>query len=139
MFTEIINMLLGRPSRTETLGLSPVGVAVIETDGSIEQTDNLKSAYQGATGTGLHVRSDSFDRALTLPGVIARQIGERALCDICTECPIYRVCGAGLYAHRYRAENGFDNPSVYCADLQRLIYHVRRVAQAQVDDFRRKQ
>jgi uncharacterized protein len=139
MFTAILNLLFGRPSHTETLGTSPIGVVVIETDGSVEQTDNLKSAYQGATATGLHVRTDSFDRALLLPGVVARQIGERALCDTCLECPIHRVCGAGLYAHRYRAENGFDNPSVYCEDLKRLIYHVRRVVQAQVDGLRQQQ
>ena len=34
-------------------------------------------------------------------------------------------CGGGLYTHRHRAQNGFDNPSVYCADLLALISHVR--------------
>jgi len=32
-----------------------------------------------------------------------------------------RACGGGLYAHRYKSGNGFDNPSVYCADLKVLI------------------
>jgi uncharacterized protein len=126
MFAEVINLLLGGQSRSETLGISPIGVLVIETDGSIEQADSLKSSYHGAPATGLHVQEDSFDRALMLPGIVARQIGERALCDTCLSCPIHRVCGAGLYAHRYKYENGFDNPSVYCEDLKRLIYHVRR-------------
>jgi uncharacterized protein len=27
--------------------------------------------------------------------------------------------------HRYRVANGFDNPSVYCADLMKLITHIR--------------
>ncbi|HEU4426773.1 MAG TPA: radical SAM protein, partial [Pilimelia sp.] len=47
------------------------------------------------------------------------------LCDTCLACPIHRVCGAGHYAHRYRAGEGFHNPSVYCADLRRLITHVQ--------------
>jgi uncharacterized protein len=38
---------------------------------------------------------------------------------------VHRVCGAGHYAHRYRPGTGFRNPSVYCADLRRLIGHVR--------------
>ena len=35
------------------------------------------------------------------------------------------ICGGGLYPHRYRAGSGFRHPSVYCADLLRLITHVR--------------
>ena len=34
-------------------------------------------------------------------------------------------CGGGLYAHRYRTGSGFMNPSVYCADLEKIITHVR--------------
>jgi uncharacterized protein len=34
------------------------------------------------------------------------------------------ICGGGLYPHRYREGAGFRNPSVYCADLLRLITHV---------------
>jgi uncharacterized protein len=34
-------------------------------------------------------------------------------------------CGGGLYAHRYRSATGFDNPSVYCADLEKIITHIR--------------
>jgi uncharacterized protein len=37
-------------------------------------------------------------------------------------------CGGGLYAHRYRADNGFDNPSAYCPDLLKLITHIRGCA-----------
>jgi uncharacterized protein len=44
---------------------------------------------------------------------------------------VVAVCGGGNYAHRYRADVGFRNPSVYCADLYRLIRHVaERIGQA---------
>jgi uncharacterized protein len=36
-----------------------------------------------------------------------------------------RICGGGLYPHRYRNGEGFRHPSVYCADLMRVISHVR--------------
>jgi uncharacterized protein len=126
LFEEIINLVLGGSSRSEQVGLSPVAVAVVESDGSIEQVDSLKSAYAGACHTGLNVRTDSFDAALDHPGVVARQIGRKALCEECLGCPIHQVCGAGHYAHRYRAGDGFRNPSVYCRDLERLIRHVGR-------------
>ncbi|SEG16133.1 uncharacterized protein SAMN04489712_103444 [Thermomonospora echinospora] len=126
MFSEIIRLLVGRPSRSESIGLSPVAVAVVETNGGIEQVDTLKSAYEGATSTPLHVSRDSFDTALLLPRIAARQIGRRALAAECRSCPLQRVCGGGLYTHRYRSGSGFANPSVYCPDLFRLISHIQR-------------
>jgi uncharacterized protein len=125
LFSEIVRLLFGRPSRTEAVGLSPVALVVVETDGFIEQVDTLKAAYDGAAATGLHIDRDDFGAALALPSVVARQIGERGLSDACRACPIHRVCGGGLYAHRYRAGSGFANPSVYCRDLYRLITHIR--------------
>jgi uncharacterized protein len=125
LFSEIIRLLWGRHSRSETLGLSPVAVVVVETNGAIEQVDTLKSAYEGATGTLLHVLRDSFDTALLLPAIAARQIGEQALSDDCLACELVRICGGGLYPHRYRSGSGFRNRSVYCRDLYRLITHIR--------------
>ncbi len=126
LFDEIMSLLLGRASRAEQVGLSPVAVAVIESDGDIELVDSLKTAYPGAAATGLDVRTHAFDQALTHPGVVARQIGVEALGDECRACPIGRICGGGHYAHRYRAGTGFRHPSVYCDDMQVLIGHIAR-------------
>ena len=43
----------GQP--TEALGLGPAGLVVIETDGSYEQVDSLKVAFEGAPETGPNV------------------------------------------------------------------------------------
>ncbi|MFF9361975.1 FxsB family cyclophane-forming radical SAM/SPASM peptide maturase [Streptomyces griseoluteus] len=124
LFEECLALLLGLPAATESLGLAPFDAVVIETDGSIEQVDSLKSAYDGAAETGLDVFGHDFDQALAHPGVAARQAGLAGLAGRCRACPLVPVCGGGHYAHRYRAGHGFDNPSVYCADLQRFIRHV---------------
>lgn len=124
LFEECIALLLGRPSAGESLGLAPFTAVVVETDGSIEQVDSLKSAYEGAAATGLDVFRHSFDDALRHPAVAARQAGAAALGADCRACPLLTVCGGGHYAHRYRTGHGFTNPSVYCADLQRFIRHV---------------
>jgi uncharacterized protein len=97
---------------------------VVDTDGSIKQLDSLSSAYSGAADTGLHILTDSFDAALGHPTTVARQIGADALSPLCRACPVMRICGGGLYPHRYREGEGFRHPSVYCADLMRLIAHV---------------
>lgn len=138
LFSEIIRLLLGGASTTEVVGLSPVGVVVVETDGSIEGSDALKSAYEGAPATGLNVTRDPFDAALRLPSTAARQIGDLALSGACRACRLRRVCGGGLYAHRYRAGSGFANPSVYCPDLFRLITHIRRVVESDVAALRER-
>ena len=46
-FDSIMSTLRGGDSFTEALGLGPVGLVVIETDGSYEQVDSLKAAYRG--------------------------------------------------------------------------------------------
>jgi len=139
LFEDIMKLLLGVDVSNETLALSPKRIVVIETDGAVEVADNLKIAYQGAGSTGLDVDRNPLDQALELPGVVARQLGERSLCPQCRGCDIRHVCGAGLYAHRYRPGTGFYNPSVYCPDLIKLIGHVRETMRADIAEQQKKQ
>ncbi|MGC4845926.1 FxsB family cyclophane-forming radical SAM/SPASM peptide maturase [Micromonospora sp. DT15] len=106
---------------TEAFGLAPADVLVVEADGTWEQVDSLKTAYHGAAGTGFDVFDHSVDEVTRHPGVAVRQDGVAGLCATCRACPVVDRCGGGLYAHRWRTGSGFDNPSVYCADLLRLI------------------
>ncbi|MFF1717912.1 FxsB family cyclophane-forming radical SAM/SPASM peptide maturase [Streptomyces sviceus] len=125
---SVLRTLRGASSLTESLGLAPVELAVIETDGALEQADSLKTAYDGAPGTGMDVRANSLDEMAVHPGIVARQLGLDGLCETCRDCPVVRSCGGGLYAHRYRSGSGaggFMNPSVYCADLKQLITGIR--------------
>ena len=133
LFEEIMSLLLGGTSDSEIVGLSPARMVVIETDGSIEQADTLKVAFDQAPATGLHLRAEPLDAALMLPAIAARQLGVQALSPKCRACRVHQVCGGGLYAHRYRAGTGFANPSVYCPDLMRLIGHIRKRIQADLD------
>ncbi len=139
MFEEIIHGLFGGTPRVEGLGLAPLGMAVVETDGTIELSDTLKSTYPGASATGLDVRSHSFDDVLELPAVREQQLGRQGLPDDCASCEVARVCGAGLRAHRYQAATGFANPSVYSPDLRRLIRHIGTVLRRDVAGLRATQ
>jgi uncharacterized protein len=129
LFSELIQLILGRPGEVEGLGLVPSTLIVVDTDGSIKQLDSLSSTYPGAADTGLDVMSGGFDDALDHPTTVARQIGADALAAECQECPVMEICGGGLYPHRFREGEGFRHASVYCDDLLKLITHVRaRVA-----------
>jgi uncharacterized protein len=123
-FDSILSTLNGGESQTEALGLSPVALVVIETDGSYEQVDSLKVVFDGAPGTGLHVFRDTLTAVANHPALVARQQGLAGLCRTCQECPVVASCGGGLYTHRYRTGTEFANTSVYCADLMKLITYI---------------
>ncbi|MFF5706306.1 radical SAM/SPASM protein FxsB, inactivated metallohydrolase extension form [Streptomyces sp. NPDC012794] len=121
LFESLLSTLRGGPSLTESLGLAPADLVVVETDGTLEQADSLKSAFDGAAATGFNVFDHTFDEVAAHPGVRARQLGLAGVSGTCRRCPVVRSCGGGLYTHRYREANGFDNPSVYCSDLRELV------------------
>ena len=121
LFSSVLSTLSGGPSLTESLGLAPTDLVVVETDGQLEQVDSLKSAYEGAAATGFDVFEHSFDDVAAHPGVRARQLGLAGVSETCRRCPVVRSCGGGLYTHRYSSAGDFDNPSVYCADLKALV------------------
>ncbi|XRQ11320.1 FxsB family cyclophane-forming radical SAM/SPASM peptide maturase [Actinomadura welshii] len=129
LFEEILNLLLGGQSRSENIGLSPVAMLVVDTDGTLQQVDTLKTSYPGAPETGLTVFDSRFDDAMWHPGVVARQIGVAALSATCRSCAVRDICGGGAYAHRHREGRGYLNPSVYCPDLMKLIGHIGRTVQ----------
>ena len=131
-FESLVGLLLGSESGCELLGLNPLGYAIIDTDGAYRQTEALNAAYDGAAATGLTVFDASVDTLLEHPGFAARQTGRAGLAAQCRSCDLVRVCGGGHYAHRYRPGSGFDNPSVYCDDLQMLITHAGRRVEADV-------
>lgn len=124
-FDSVIRTTCGLGSLTEALGLEHCDLIVVETDGSYEQADSLKTAFDGAPATGCDVYHHDLDAAARHPGFAARQRGLEGLCEACQGCPVVTSCGGGLYAHRYDPAGGFDNPSVYCADLMKLISHIR--------------
>ncbi|MEH0937932.1 FxsB family cyclophane-forming radical SAM/SPASM peptide maturase [Micromonospora psammae] len=121
LLESLLATAAGGASRTEAVGLGPADLVVVETDGTFEQVDSLKSAFDGAAATGLDVFRHRVDDAAAHPMIAVRQIGLAGLCATCRACPVVHRCGGGLFAHRYRSGNGFDNPSVYCADLRELI------------------
>ena len=133
VFDSIRSALAGHGSLTEALGTEPSDLAVVETDGAIEQADSLKTAYDGAPATGFDVFRHSFDDAAAHAGFAARRVNREGLCAQCRRCEVVDICGGGLYAHRYRGANGFDNPSVHCADLLKLIKHVDAAAHTVVE------
>lgn len=137
LFDEILAVLLGGRSRVESVGGEAPAVVVVETEGGIETSDMLTAAYPGAGRTGFHIGANSFDEVLSRPASSLADPPGPTLPPACRPCRVRRVCGGGLYAHRYRQGSGFANPSVFCRDLYRLITHIRSAAARDVAKMRR--
>jgi uncharacterized protein len=132
IFNSIIGLLCGRASLVESLGLEAIDLVVVETNGEIEAVDSLKAVFEGASELGYNVFDHPFDLVARHAGVKARQLGVDSLAQACRECPVVDLCGGGYLPHRYSAERGFDNPSVYSSDLKRLITHIAETIQREL-------
>jgi uncharacterized protein len=124
LFDSILELLLGSSSKTEAIGLDSPYAITIETDGTLEVTDALKTTAPGLGALGMSVHGAAFDDAMRLPGVRATH---RVLANLgtgCSICPKVHICGGGQYSHRFDPTGRFTYPSVYCRDLYRLITHI---------------
>ena len=130
MFDSLRSTAEGGPSGSEQFGTDAVDLLVVDTDGQWEQADSIKTAFDGAPWTGMHVLTHSVDEVSRFAAIALRQQGVAGLSAICGSCPVVKQCGGGLYAHRYRPGSGFDNPSVYCADLRELVTEVNNLTSA---------
>lgn len=121
-------LILGGHASKEGKGTKVYGIVVIDTDGTIAKNDTLKSARDGAdrfrTDWSIHrdrladvVRSAEFQSYTLL---------QHPTSEVCRRCPYLSVCGGGMPLFRWRDDNGYDNPSVYCYDHQYVIDHIRR-------------
>jgi uncharacterized protein len=124
-FDAIIRRLCGAAAGVESLGTTPVDLIVVETNGELEAVDSLKATYDGATRLGYNLFEHDLDTVAADRRVQARQLQAPGLCRRCQECSLVQVCGGGYLPHRYAGGEDFANPSVYCADLIKLIRHIR--------------
>ena len=125
-FRDIIALLAGAHTSSEEWGLQPVDFAVIEANGEIQAVDTLKVCYPGANHLGLNIFTSSIDAMYTAPAVLERQNRWSTLAAVCQTCPVVQVCGGGYFPHRYSRARAFDNPSVYCQDLLKMIQEIHR-------------
>jgi uncharacterized protein len=125
LFEEIIYRLFGHPGTLESLGLEDVSLITIGVNGNYEQVDTMKSVFPGAHEISLNVDTSEIDDVLNHKNIIDRQSGISSLSDKCKQCSIVNICGGGYYPHRYSSRNEFNNPSVYCSALMKLIKHIK--------------
>ncbi|MBC2807070.1 FxsB family radical SAM/SPASM domain protein (plasmid) [Rhizobium ruizarguesonis] len=125
LFEILMNRILGGDAKIDALGGGTNNVVVVETDGSLEPVDVLKACGEGITKTNVNVENNEIDDIFESELVRRYVGGAEFLCEKCSYCEVKGVCGGGYLPHRFRSENGFDNESVYCRDLEKLIRHIK--------------
>jgi uncharacterized protein len=125
-FEDIIRAVLGGKVQSDAISNGRANYLVIDTDGTIQALDALKVCHEGLPESGLNVSDHGFDDLDKGLPLLYRIVNESIpLCSTCQQCPERETCGGGYLPHRYSRDKGFDNPSIWCKDLQKLFTHIR--------------
>lgn len=124
IFREIVLGVLGRQPMLDSLGLSDVGIFVLETDGGLEPIDTFKCCGESYTKLNLNISNSSLEDLENHPSLIALVNKSSSLSTKCLSCEYLEMCGGGYMPHRF---NGFDfkSPSVYCNTLFSLCSFIK--------------
>lgn len=120
-------VLLGGTSRLETIGNNPPRYVFIETNGDMEGLDCLRVCKNGFTRTGFSVLNHGFPEfAGSTSEIVSLMLDGAEVPKGCLGCEEVKNCGGGYLPHRYSQDGSFDNPSVWCADLKKVFFQMRR-------------
>ena len=124
---DMIKLSLGGRARKEGVGVSDYGIVIIDTDGTIAKNDTLKSTRNSADAFESHwsVMTHRLSAVAATREFKSYHAAQRPTSSICTACPDLAICGGGMPTHRWRDDNGLDNPTIFCADQRLLIAKVR--------------
>lgn len=122
----IMRGLLGENPSSDSFGLGELTYLTIETDGSYHTTDIMKVAYENASALGVTLQNSTIADALQHKKVLAYNhlLSTETLPSKCKSCSVRDICGGGSLPHRYSPE-GFDNPTIYCREMEAVITHVK--------------
>jgi uncharacterized protein len=128
LFRQIAELILGGSSGTDQFGNKPLGIVFVEANGDIEGLDFLRVCGDGAAAVGLSVLRHDFEHIADASELHGRAIfGGLRLPTACEDCPERDTCGGGCLPHRFSMERGFDNPSIWCADILQLFARMRKL------------
>jgi uncharacterized protein len=125
IFNVIMHKILGGKYSMDFIGDGDNNGVVIETNGELEAVDVLKACGDSFTKTNLNIATHDFDDILDSSLAEMYYYSNKFLPRKCLACPVKDICGGGYLPHRYSAKNGFNNPSVYCNSLMKLITHIQ--------------
>jgi uncharacterized protein len=138
LFWSMARLILGAESDVDLLGNQPLRFLFVETDGEIQPLDVLRVCGPNFNGTPLNVSRDDFRAVAEGDPLLAQAVfGGLPLGSACAACSERETCAGGYLPHRFSRARGFDNPSVWCADLLALFQHMRGRLDVDVEETAR--
>ncbi len=135
VFEDALQAVATRMPRTDWFGTRGVSYLVIETDGSYDLLDQLKVIGAGSARfrrLGTSVESCSIQGAVEQAERLLAETRGNCLPQACAGCRWADVCAAGHLTARHSLARGFDNPSVYCEGIQRLLDECERLVRSRM-------
>jgi uncharacterized protein len=124
LFNNYIDVMLGGRSRTEGIGLNRVHTHTLLTDGSLEALDVLRVSGYRHTESRLNIKTHALQDSEQDPTWQEAYHAALNQPEICRSCRYRKVCGSGHIATRWSKERRYDNPSVYCGQLYKILSHI---------------
>jgi uncharacterized protein len=140
-FWNIARVILGGGTALDSIGNPPLHFVGIQPNGAMEGLDLLGVCEPSLASIGLNVRNADFADIASLATVHRDIMKGLPLPTGCIRCPESQTCAGGYLPNRYARKTGFDNPSVWCADLLKIFAHIRgkmRVSVSETNEARRR-
>ncbi|MDV6379248.1 radical SAM protein [Sporosarcina sp. GW1-11] len=133
-FEHAMQGILSGQSTIDALGPHPITHVVIETDGSLEPLDVIRTCGDGMTRLNLNVTNHDIED-LRATNLFQECINNQALLpETCQSCSALDICGGGYMPHRFGNAKGFQNPSVHCLDLFDTLQHISTRIQSDLQE-----
>ena len=120
----LLQGLLGVEGHVESIGYGPNTTFTLLTDGSLEPLDVLRTVGDGFTRTLINVANNDLQDIQRDPLWKEVLRSSLALPVECETCPYNVVCGGGHIGTRWSKARRFDNPSVYCGSIKKILAHI---------------
>lgn len=132
-FDSLTHQLRGNETLSEAFGNPLPRQAFIRPNGDAHGNDTF--TYMGATTSelGKNVFDHSLEEVANRQLEVRQKLGQASLAPTCQSCVVAKICGGGYAPHRFGLQNDYNNPSVYCNDLRRLILDMRGSLQKYIE------
>jgi uncharacterized protein len=128
-----VRSLLGGDPQCEAIGYGPIQLVTMLPDGALEPLDVLRIAGNASTRSSMSILTHDLQDVASDPVWLSAYEASLTLAAECKSCVYQHACGGGYLPHRWSAQRGYDNPSVYCDDLKVILGHVWHRVAADID------
>ncbi len=126
IFDALIGGMMADYQGSDAFGLRPPATVCIGTDGQYERLDVLRSSYKDAWKLPYTLMDTDIQSVLLSKESKQTWLDKYTFADECLSSRYFFVVGGGYLPHRYSSKNGFCNPSVHHADINKFMEYAEK-------------